>query len=114
MLENGSVEFIPFFGTDENMLGPGYWYNSRGSSALTIFRFFRRDPELTNKIEAKVAHPLDIDDFGRCVDLLDSVPEWRERIQELAVLSPAGVSFPKIGRPWRMPTKPGIKPRQLC
>lgn len=32
-------------------------------------------------------HPRDVGDFGRCVRLLDVVPEWRERIQEMSVYS---------------------------
>jgi hypothetical protein len=31
-------------------------------------------------IGGKYAHPWDADDFGRCVRLLDAVPEFRERI----------------------------------
>lgn len=34
------------------------------------------------------AYPHDPSDFGRCLGLLEAVPEWRARISELAVLSP--------------------------
>jgi hypothetical protein len=34
------------------------------------------------------SHPYDPDDLGRCVRLLDKVPEWRARIGEMAPYSP--------------------------
>lgn len=33
-------------------------------------------------------HPHDACDFGRCLGLLEAVPEWRSRVPELATLSP--------------------------
>ena len=33
-------------------------------------------------------YPLDPSDLGRCLGLLDAVPEWRARLPELAALSP--------------------------
>ena len=34
-------------------------------------------------------YPSDGGDLGRCVRLLDAIPEWRERIPEMAAHSPA-------------------------
>lgn len=34
------------------------------------------------------SYPHDAGDFGRCVGLLDAVPEWRERIGEMAAVGP--------------------------
>ena len=36
-----------------------------------------------------VHHPYDPSDLGRCLRLLDKVPEWRARVPEMATLSPA-------------------------
>lgn len=33
-------------------------------------------------------HPLDGSDLGRCIELLDAVQEWRERILEMGAVSP--------------------------
>lgn len=34
------------------------------------------------------SHPWDTSDFGRCVRLLDRVPEWRARLHEMSARSP--------------------------
>lgn len=34
------------------------------------------------------SHPHDGGDFGRCIRLLESVPEWKARLPEMAVVSP--------------------------
>ena len=33
--------------------------------------------------------PLDLYDFGRCVRLLDRIPEWKERLGEMSTFGPA-------------------------
>lgn len=33
-------------------------------------------------------HPRDFGDFGRCLGLLDLIPEWRERLEDMKVASP--------------------------
>ena len=33
-------------------------------------------------------HPVDPSDFGRCMELLDAVPEFRPRLKEMAEVSP--------------------------
>lgn len=110
LAQEGDPEFEPYFGENEEKLGPGYWTHTRGASALTIYSFFRRDPEVTLKVGARVDHPLDDEDFGRCVELLNAVPEWRARIEELAILSPA---WSELSRAWsaiELAYKAGNKP----
>ena len=34
------------------------------------------------------SHPLDPDDFNRCIKLLDAVPEIRNRLNEMSKVSP--------------------------
>lgn len=36
----------------------------------------------------KSAHPIDGADLGRCLRLLDRIPEWKPRLPEMAVVSP--------------------------
>jgi hypothetical protein len=38
-------------------------------------------------IPAKTDHPWDPEDLGRCLRLLESFPEWEERVPEMATLS---------------------------
>lgn len=35
------------------------------------------------------SYPLDGGDLGRCIALLDAVPEWRSRLPEMSIHSPA-------------------------
>ena len=37
----------------------------------------------------KASHPHDPSDLGRCLRLLELIPEWKERMGEMSVLSPA-------------------------
>jgi len=53
-----------------------------GRSSKAMCRFF-----LTGRVMAN-DYPYDVGDFGRCVRLLQCVPEWRSRIGELAALGP--------------------------
>lgn len=50
-----------------------------GSSSLWIARFLGGGPP-----SQSYAYPHDADDFGRCYRLLKAVPEFRERLPELA------------------------------
>lgn len=34
------------------------------------------------------SHPLDGDDLGRCIRLLERIPEWKPRLPEMAAVSP--------------------------
>ncbi len=65
----------------------GYFSSGPGLSAITIFNFFRRDPEIINVTEQYPHHPIYSEDFERCLALFERVPEWKARISELAVLS---------------------------
>jgi hypothetical protein len=53
--------------------------NDTGSSSKTMCRFFLLG-------EARGSTPSDWDDFGRCYRLLERIPEWRPRVQELQVI----------------------------
>jgi hypothetical protein len=44
-------------------------------------------------IVRRVAHPRDPADLGRCLRLLERIPEWRGRISEMAELSPVWASL---------------------
>lgn len=63
-----------------------FWLNQgeRGMSAEVIFQ------NLSGKYIGLnfPHHPHDPDDFRRCYDLLETIPEWKERIGELHKLSP--------------------------
>ena len=53
-----------------------------GMSSKTMWNHF-----MGNK-DFKINHPYDPDDFSRCYKLLETVPEWKKRVPELATLSP--------------------------
>lgn len=52
-----------------------------GMSSKTMWNHF-----MGNK-DFEINHPYDPDDFSRCYKLLEAVPEWKERILELGLLS---------------------------
>jgi len=52
-----------------------------GMSSKTMWLCFMNQPI------QRIYHPYDPDDFSRCYKLLESVPEWKERILELSKLS---------------------------
>lgn len=62
-----------------------------GTSSVTIFRTLRpenlSDFEQFSRYQQSNAHPHDPDDFRRCYLLLKAIPEWRERIGEMAKVS---------------------------
>lgn len=62
-----------------------YWWvqnGETGQSSKTMWGFFMGEtPEIIN-------HPHDPDDFQRCYKLLQAVPEWKRRMDELRILSP--------------------------
>lgn len=62
-----------------------WWITSgeTGSSSKTMFGLFMHG------ITERPSHPYDPDDFKRCYKLLELIPEWKERIMELKVLSTA-------------------------
>jgi hypothetical protein len=62
-----------------------------GVSSITIFRTLRPE-NLSDFVEfsryqQSNGHPYDPDDFRRCYLLLKTIPEWRERIGEMAKVS---------------------------
>ena len=61
-----------------------WWkYGERGMSSESIWVFF------TKRGSSKTAYPHDPDDFRRCYELLKVMPEWRDRINEVGLLSNA-------------------------
>lgn len=57
----------------------------RGRSSDTIFQ---RLEGLGHACTQSEGHPLDVADFVRCEKLLDAVPDFRERFDEMAAVSP--------------------------
>lgn len=53
-----------------------------GMSSVTLWAY------MVGVEPAWVCHPLDADDLGRCIRLLQAVPEWRKRLHYAAALSP--------------------------
>ena len=64
-----------------------YWIinGETGSSSLTIWAVMMGAVDLDNN-ESQADHdiPCDPDDFSRCYELLKLIPEWRERLPEVA------------------------------
>ncbi len=52
-----------------------------GMSSKTMWSYFMGLKEF------EIAHPYDPDDFSRCYELLEAIPEWKPRIMELSKLS---------------------------
>lgn len=87
----------PKANTSADTISRANWWIANGfvgMSSKTMWNFF-----MGNK-HFEVNHPYDPDDFSRCYKLLQAVPEWKERISELASLSKAwkGLSenWPKL------------------
>lgn len=51
-----------------------------GASSKTIHHFF------TSGVPSDPHYPLDSADFGRCVGLLEAVPEWQKRLPEMSAI----------------------------
>ncbi|WP_086985161.1 hypothetical protein [Elizabethkingia miricola] len=60
-----------------------YWLNNGrvGSSSKAIWNYFMGNENFD------ISHPYDPDDFSRCYKLLEFIPEWKERILEIGILS---------------------------
>lgn len=58
-----------------------------GLSSRTIVAFMERN-ELAMAMNQGAHHPLDPADLGRCIRLMDIEPSYRERIGEMAAVSP--------------------------
>ena len=64
-----------------------YWIvnGETGASSLTIWAVMMGAVDLKNKeSQADFDVPCDPDDFSRCYELLKLIPEWRERLPEVA------------------------------
>ena len=75
----------PEVNQEESAREKAIWWISNGRvglSSKTMWNFFLRNKEYP------INHPHDPDDFSRCYKLLETVPEWKRRVPELAALSP--------------------------
>lgn len=70
---------------DDIMQRAAKWISSfdSGISSRALFAHMMRGAEIEEH-----AHPHDAGDFGRCHALLKLIPEWRARIDEMAVHGP--------------------------
>lgn len=69
---------------DEGTLSRANWWMANGHigmSSKTMWSHFMGVKGFP------VNHPYDPDDFSRCYKLLQTVPEWKDRVSELAILS---------------------------
>lgn len=91
--EMRDLDFVP---SDEGGLKlggkRGYFSGGPGLAAITIFNFFRKDPEIINMTEPYPYHPLDAEDLNRCLRLFEYVLEWRARMSDLGLFPIIGVS----------------------
>lgn len=60
-----------------------------GRSSMTISHALHGVPTVPSKVLPGPAVPYDADDLRRCVQLLDLLPEWRDRILEVGDRVPA-------------------------
>ena len=65
----------------------GYFNGGPGLAVMVVYNFFRRDPEYINFSSRYPHYPRDYKSLERCLELLDAVPEWRQRIEELKIIS---------------------------
>ncbi len=67
-----------------------FWrlHGERGVSSETIYSVLSDEPFATIRIPQEYCHPLDPDDFRRCSLLLKMVPEWRDKLDKMRVVSP--------------------------
>jgi len=75
----------------------GYWSGGPGASAQTIYNTLRGDNGRQGSLGPRISRPHDASDFGRCVELLNEVPEWRSRMGEMANISP---EWRALSRKW--------------
>jgi hypothetical protein len=81
-----------------------FWFEhgERGASSESIFHW------MTSRIKVH-NHPLDPDDFKRCYGLLRMVPEFRQRIMEMAFVSD---EWKRLAENWEKLTEMFIKARE--
>ena len=59
-----------------------------GLSSHTMYLWFTDTKCTECDIIHQTSHPHDWDDFGRCFGLLEYIPEWKDRLDELRQISP--------------------------
>ena len=66
------------------------WLNSGkcGLSSHTMYLWFIDSKCSECDVIHQKSHPRDYDDFGRCIGLLEYVPEWKDRLDVLRQISP--------------------------
>ena len=78
-----------------------------GSATKEIVRKMMGLEPRYNRVKFKedTYHPSDIDEFGKCVKLLDLFPAWRERLPEMVTVSPEWAvlvaNWPKLEAEYR-------------
>ena len=74
----------PVFKQNQDVKRRAIWWlaNGRvGMSSKTIWLCFMEQPF------ERISHPYDPDDFSRCYDLLEIIPEWKPQLEKLKPLS---------------------------
>lgn len=59
-----------------------------GLSSLAILAWMERDVSIAAMLHNHLRHPSDPADLGRCIRLMDIEPSYRQRIGEMAAVSP--------------------------
>lgn len=74
---------------------------SVGSSSTALFAVMATHPHLKSaaKEKSKGSTPLDSDDFGRCLNLVNLFPGWIDRLPEVAAAYP-DTKWPQIVQMW--------------
>ncbi len=72
-----------------------------GESSTVIYSALSNTPDLLSVFHNRYndAVPQDADDFGRCVRLLEAMPEWKARLPEVAAAWPK-TKWPQIIARW--------------
>lgn len=81
-----------------------WWYKNgeHGISSKTMYNHLTSGMQLPQQINDRGGHPRDPDDFKRCYKLLQAVPHWKQRLNELKTISPV---WEKLVDNWDQLTK---------
>jgi len=66
---------------------------AHGTSSKTMFNHFSTNLPVRGLKNDRPSHPYDPDDFSRCYKLLQAVPQWKLRLEELKTISPVWVKL---------------------
>lgn len=79
-------ERIKTSGMEDNKYTRWLFGGSTGTSSITIWAVMTQTT--LTKLKQDIGVPHDPSDFARCHDLLETFPEWRPRLPEVAALYP--------------------------